>query len=46
LDEDLGGEVGDTHQFSLVHLAMITQECYISNAEEVCMQVLGPINGR
>ena len=31
-------------QFSSVHFDLITQECCISNTEEVFMQVLGPIS--
>ena len=32
-----------TVQLSSVHFDLITQECCISNTEEVFMQVLGPI---
>ena len=32
-------------QFSSVHFDVTTQECCISNAEEVFMHVLGPITG-
>ena len=32
-------------QFSSVHFDLITQECCISNIQEVFMWVLGPING-
>ena len=34
-----------TSQFSSVHFDLITQECCISNTEEVFMQVLGPSSG-